>query len=245
MGYGGKTKEQARARQLRAEAWTMDEIAAELGVSKSSVSLWTRDVDFVPRPRRTARRRGPNKLQGRKAEEIERLRVEGVARLGRLEDQAFLAAGAALYAGEGAKRDGSVMFANSDPLMVQFFCDWLRHFFDVDESPLRARVYLHEGLDIEAAHAFWSRVMGIPVSQFGKPYRPPADPSIRNTKHEHGCAYVRYTSTSIHRAIMGIVSALLSSHAPSGVAQSAERWPVKPMVLGSSPSPGAFYSSSR
>ena len=34
MGYGGKYVEQARARELRAQAWTLNEIAAELGVSR-------------------------------------------------------------------------------------------------------------------------------------------------------------------------------------------------------------------
>ncbi len=52
MGYGGKVKEQLRARELRAQSWTLQDIATELGVSKSSVSLWVRDVDFVPNPRR-------------------------------------------------------------------------------------------------------------------------------------------------------------------------------------------------
>jgi hypothetical protein len=41
MGYGGKVVEQRRARELRAESWTLAAIAAELGVSKSSVSLWS------------------------------------------------------------------------------------------------------------------------------------------------------------------------------------------------------------
>ena len=38
MGYRGKLAEQERARVLRAQAWTLNEIATELGVSKSSVS---------------------------------------------------------------------------------------------------------------------------------------------------------------------------------------------------------------
>ena len=57
MGYRGKVVEQERARELRAKAWTLQDIATELGVSKSSVSLWVRDVEFEPQPRRTARRR--------------------------------------------------------------------------------------------------------------------------------------------------------------------------------------------
>jgi transcriptional regulator with XRE-family HTH domain len=67
MGYRGKTVEQAQARQLRADGWTLADIARKLGVAKSSVSLWVREVDFEPQPRRPARKRGPNVLQRRES----------------------------------------------------------------------------------------------------------------------------------------------------------------------------------
>jgi hypothetical protein len=239
MGYRGKLDAQMRARELRAQAWTLDQIAAELGVAKSSVSLWVRDVKFEAQPRRTARRRGPNVLQRRKAAEIESLQREGLLRLGSLSEQAFLAAGAALYAGEGSKGDGDIVFANSNPLMVAFFCAWLRNFFDIDERRLRVRVYLHEGLDLDAAHRFWSDVTGVPLGQFRGGYRAVADPTIRHNKHQHGCVYVRYCCSRSHRAIMGLIDGLLGSTALSGVAQSAERLAVNETVGGSSPSPGA------
>lgn len=35
MGYRGKTAEQEQARVLRAQSWTLAEIADELGVAKS------------------------------------------------------------------------------------------------------------------------------------------------------------------------------------------------------------------
>ncbi len=92
--------------------------------------------------------------------EIAELREEGVRRIGVLSEEAFLVAGTALYAGEGGKTDGEVRFANSDPRMLLLFCTWLRHFFDVDESRLHLRIYLHQGLDLEAANAFWSRLWG-------------------------------------------------------------------------------------
>jgi transcriptional regulator with XRE-family HTH domain len=133
MGYRGKVVAHEQARRLRAAGWRLADIAGELGVSKSSVSLWVRGVDFEPYPRRAARRRGPNALQRRKAAEIAELRAEGQVRLGNLTDHAFLAAGAALYAGEGSKGEGKVVFANSDPSMIDFFCRWLRRFFDIDE----------------------------------------------------------------------------------------------------------------
>lgn len=120
MGYRGKLEERARARELRAEAWTLQEIAHELGVSKSSVSVWVRDVEFVAKPRRrvAAQRSYVHPARRAKLEQIERLNREGVERVGTLSDREFLMAGVALYAGDGSKRDGSVKFANIKGLMV-------------------------------------------------------------------------------------------------------------------------------
>jgi hypothetical protein len=116
MGYRGKVTEQARARELRARGWTYDEVASELAVSKSSVSLWCRDVavDDMLWTARAQARRVPEKASRRVAE-IERLRAEGAARVAQLDEREFLVAGAALYAGEGAKADGCVKFVNTDP----------------------------------------------------------------------------------------------------------------------------------
>ena len=215
MGYRGKLKERERARQLRAAAWTLQAIADELGVAKSSVSLWVRDVSFTPRPvgGSRARRLGPNVLQRRKQDEIERLMEEGRRRIGQLSDRDLLIAGVALYAGEGSKTDGQVNFANSDPKQVALFCHWLRTLFEIDEARLRVRLYLHEYLDLTAAIAFWSQVTGIPPTQFGKPYRAKADPSIRQAKHLYGCVGVAYGCSRTHRAIMGLVRGLLLAEA--------------------------------
>ena len=232
MGYRGKVAEQARARELRAQAWTLNEIAAELGVARSSVSLWVRDVGFDESVRAAragvnrnagARRRGPNALARRRQDEIDRLMAEGREAIGPLSDRDLLIAGTALYAGEGNKTDGTVAFANSDPRMIALFCRWLRYVFDVDESRLRIYLYLHQGLDHEAACDFWSRLTGIRRSQFGRSYRAAADPSIRRSKHPMGCPRVSYSCSATHRAIMGLVTALLSSDFPSGLAQLAEQ----------------------
>ena len=227
MGYRGKVREQEEARGLRARNWTLAAIAKELGVSKSSVSLWVRDIPFTPTKKRWGPHRRPNPASVAKQVEIERMNCMAAERLGRLDELAFLAAGAALYAGEGAKGDGKIVFANSDAAMMGFFCAWLRRFFVVDESRLRVSVYLHLGLDLERAQRHWSDVTGVPLAQFRKGYRAPADPSIRRNKHEHGCAYLVYSCSHTHRAIMGICRALLSSYCYSGVAQLVEHAPVK------------------
>jgi hypothetical protein len=160
---------------LRTEGRTLQDIADVLGVAKSSVSLWCRDMDIEVR-RRVVGPRRPHAQHLAKLAEIAECDENGVRRVGVLSSEAFLAAGAALYAGEGAKRDGKVTFANTNPEMIRFFCAWLRRFFLVDEARLRARVYLHEGLDIDAAQRYWSSATGIPLDQFNKPYRAVPDP---------------------------------------------------------------------
>jgi transcriptional regulator with XRE-family HTH domain len=215
VGYRGKLEQREKARLLRAENRTLKEIAEILGVSKSSVSVWVRDMNVEIRQRRPGVRRS-NALHDRKVAEIEECDQLGIDRIGRMSDGAFLAAGAALYAGEGAKRDGAVQFANTDSRMVAFFCAWLRRFFAVDEARLRIRVYLHDGLDLDAAEEFWSGVTGVPRTQFQAPHRAKADPTMRSNKHEHGCVYVRFSDARTHREIMGVVRALLASEAIPG-----------------------------
>ncbi|HEY2332260.1 MAG TPA: hypothetical protein VGH94_10100, partial [Acidimicrobiales bacterium] len=182
----------------------------ELGVSHSSVSMWTREVPYVPRRPRRRVDNGPNRLARERAAEILALREWGREAVGDLSERDLLIAGAALYAGEGAKGDRKVSFANTNPRMVALHLTWLRHFFAIDESRLRARLYLHQGLDLEAAMEHWIDVTGIPGAQFGRPYRAEADPSIRRSKHPMGCLTVSYASARTHRAIMGLMDALLA-----------------------------------
>jgi len=216
MGYRGKVREREQARALRAQGMTLAEIANQLGVSKSSVSIWVRDVPFTPSKRRTGARRRPHPAHERKLREIEACDAEGRRLIGALSEGAFLAAGVALYAGEGSKTEGAVKFANTNAEILRFFCAWLRRSFAIDESRLRIHLYLHQGLDLARAQAFWAEVTGIPIAQFTKPYRAVPDIGIRHNKHVFGCATVVYGCTRTHRLIMGLIRALLSSEAIPG-----------------------------
>ena len=212
MGYRGKWRERERARDLRAQAWTLQAIADELGVSKASVSAWVRDVEFSPRPR--ARACGPPRphpMHLAKLAEIEACRAEARRWVGELSDRDLAMFALALYAGEGSKTDGSIVFANSDPVLMRLFVSWLRREFDLDESRLRVKLYLHADLDLNRAVSFWSGVLGVPVEQFTKPYRAVVDATMRHNRHVHGCASVVYHSRSLHRRVMARIAAVGSS----------------------------------
>ena len=217
MGYGGKIDEQQRARALRAEAWTLQEIADELSVAKSSVSRWVRDVDFVPRPRHRGHPAGPkHPLRVRKEAELEQCRLEAEAAIGALSERDIAIYALALYAGEGSKTEGGVIFANSDPILVRAFLHWLRSEFELDEARLRGRLYLHEDLDLEEAERFWSDVTAIPRSQFQRAYRAAVQGSWRLNRHEFGCFTVRYHSRLLQRRVMARIAAIGSAFATPG-----------------------------
>ncbi len=217
MGYRGKVVERARARELRAQSWTLQAIADELGVAKASVSTWVRDVEFTPRPRNRGHPAGPrHPMRLRKEAEIERCRVEAEAWVGSISERELAMFALALYAGEGSKGEGSLIFANSDPLLMQVFIRWLRRQFVLDERSFRVRLYLHADLDLAAAIDHWSAVLDIPAEQFGKPYRAVVDETMRVNRHEFGCASLVYHSRRIQRSVMAMIAAIASSVADPG-----------------------------
>ena len=225
MGYRGKLEAQEQARRMRAENMTLAAIAATLGVSKSSVSLWVRDVPFTPSQRRYGPQRRPHPAHTAKLRQIEELDELGIKRIGTLGEDAFLVAGVALYAGEGAKGDGDGRVReHRRSRWSPFFCAWLRRFFVIDESRLRVRVYLHEGLDLEAAEQPLVRrhrrpANAVPCAVPGG--RRPDDAARRSTNI--GCVYVqlRLQHDAPHDHGPHSRAAILASH--SGVAQLAEQ----------------------
>ena len=218
MGYRGKLEERERARELRARSWTLVEIADELGVAKSSVSVWTRDVDFVPRPRnRGHASHKPHPLTLKKRAELQRCRDEAVRFADSLTNRDLQLFGYALYVGEGAKTEASgLRLANTSPDVMLVFLRWLRMFFEIDERRLNARLYLHEGLDLETAEAYWSELLSIPRERFHAAYRPVQRSSFKASKHQLGCVSVGYTDVSVFRRVMATGRQITSTLAIPG-----------------------------
>lgn len=218
MGYRGKVEERERARQLRVKAWTLQEIADELGVAKGSVSVWVRNVDFVAKPRNRNRSTDtPHPMAVKKQQQLERCREEA-------EEKALLASerdlyvwGLAMYLGEGAKTEASgFQLANTSSTIIAAFLRWMRTFFEIDESRLRACLYLHEDLDEETAIHHWVVVTGIPSGQFTKSYRPSSRGTYKTAKHVNGCLSIRYSDVSVFRRVMAESEALASVFANPG-----------------------------
>jgi hypothetical protein len=100
-----------RARELRAQGRTYNEIVAELGVSKGSVSLWVRDLPRPGRPHYEEDRRrnaaavsASFRARRERRAAVRRDVVEAAsAQIGALSDREIRIAGAIVYWCEGAK----------------------------------------------------------------------------------------------------------------------------------------------
>ena len=113
-----------RAVDLRRRGWSYNVIAVRLGVSKSTLSHWLREVPYQPNRAVVERiRLGPARAavikQQRRARQIELLRAEGRRHVGRLSARDLLFLGLGLYLGEGTKSYEEVRLINADPKAVQ------------------------------------------------------------------------------------------------------------------------------
>lgn len=218
----------AKARELRGEGLDYKRIAAELGVSKSSVSLWVRDL---PRPERLSyeecRKRQDAAVAAywaaeRPRREAYRESIKTTARseLRQLTHREILIAGAIAYGCEGAKnkpgrpRCDRVIFTNSDPAMIRFFIRFL-DVAGVERKDLVYRLQIHETADVQAAQRYWLEVIGADPAQFRRPSLKRHKPATNRTnvgEEYHGCMRIEVRrSLELFQRIEGWAQAVMDS----------------------------------
>lgn len=220
----------ARARELRVQGLTYDQIQVELGCSKSSISLWVRDL---PKPERrdpseqaklAARKRWEHELAVRDAE---RRRVKEAAKqeVGTLSDRELFLAGVVLYWAEGGKdkiyndqRTERLQFINSDPNVISVYLRWLE-LQGVGRERMRFRVSIHESADVGKAEAFWAELVGVDVAVLQRATIKKHNPRTnrKNTADAYrGCLTVYITKgADLYRRMEGAwYGIVLSAHQP-------------------------------
>lgn len=196
-----------RARELRLQGLTYDQIELELGCSKSSISLWVRDLP-KPEPRYTEEERRDRMNTGlarrRAAQDQERQETKRLAReeVGTLSDRELFLAGVALYWAEGSKdkpyrRTEVLQFINSDPNVITLYLRWLE-LLEVSRDRMHFRVAIHESADVSAAESFWSDVTGVPSTKFRRATLKKHNPKTtrKNTAGTYRGCLVIYVSKS-------------------------------------------------
>lgn len=211
-----------KAVELREQGHSLSEISALLSISKSTASIWLRNIRLSEKASASIQKK---RMDGRlRANDIHRARtdqrilnartyaekvLEGVE----LNPDTSRLLCSLLYWCEGAKirRSNTFSFTNSDPLLIASFMRLFRSGFAIDERKLRLNLHVHEYHDVQEQLRFWSRIATIPLSQCHRPYQKPHT-AKRTREGYQGCVSIRYHDTNLARHLESIAIVFLEKN---------------------------------
>lgn len=176
-----KFRERIEARRLRFDGESIKNIAKKLDVSKSSASLWCRDIKLSEAQiKELAKKENSGAYKGRliaaenrRKERLQRVEIFGNIgknKIGRLTEREIFLLGVALYWAEGSKKDRRVTLINSDPKIIQLWIHWLRKFGGLKTRDLKCTVGINEMHEkrLSSVIRYWSKITRISKKQFAK-----------------------------------------------------------------------------
>jgi len=166
-----KTEEREKARELRTAGCSVKEIERALGVSRSSVSIWVRDVRLDDRQQRVLAAKvteGRLRAAERKATAARAVRraYQEDGRVLARERGPDYAAGCMLYWAEGCKSRTAIKISNADPSLLAYFAAFLRVHFEAPDEKFSMHCnlfadHLERQREIER---FWLTALDLPSS---------------------------------------------------------------------------------
>lgn len=213
-----KIVERQKAVELRRKGLTYKEIGKRLSVSKSSLSLWLRNIPYVPTEESLQRKRmasinAGQVLHKRKLKRISRIKALAKREIPNIKPEAIKLLGIMAYWTEGSKTDDShVKFTNTDPRFIKFTLKWLREICKVPEEKLRLHLRIHPDTNRERAEKYWSKLTDIPSERF---YKTTIKTSGSNGKSfnklSNGIASVTVCDTNLFYKIRGWIEGLIDN----------------------------------
>lgn len=203
-----KLEEKMKAIQMRKKGITYSVIRKELNVSKSTLSLWLRDIDLNQYQRNKI-------LVGLEKSRAAAVKQKVADRLKRtnnsysratkefpflLRKPLFLT-GLALYWAEGDKAQERVKFANSDPRLIALMMKWFREICLVPEERFRIALHIHNLHCNGDVMSHWKGITKIPFSQFNKVYVKKTSLGYRKNALYNGTCSVIINSKDLFRRI--------------------------------------------
>lgn len=202
-----------KAEELRRQGFSLNEISHKLGISKSTASVWLKNIQISSQGRFRIQH---NRIKGRENERNIKLQqtcfkddsartwaklVHQQCKMSLPLSQVYCAL---LYWAEGGKTiPHRVEFTNFDPEMIRIFLTLLRMGFNIDESKLRVTLHLHEYHNDTIQRQFWHEITGIPLKQFHRIHR--KNNSVKRRREGYqGCARICYYHAETARKIRAL-----------------------------------------
>ena len=213
-----KPEKRIEARELRKNGNTIKKIANTLGVSKSSVSLWVRDIELTPEQIKILELLNPifnRQISGAKGRSdkarIERVKCQEAGKLKAKENNALHQAGCMLYWGEGNKDKNVCGLSNSDPNLLNMFKRFLIECYFVPEDKMNVRIqcYSGNGISIEEIENYWLKTLNLPKACLEKTRVNIISGASKNKKMQntlfYGTTTIRVYDTKLIQNIFGAI----------------------------------------
>lgn len=206
-----KLEEKFMALKLRNSGKSYSDILKIIRVSKSTLSLWLRDIKLTNTQKAKLKKRQKSGYGGAKANQKKRIEsTKKIIALAKREvknliNNPLFLSGLMLYWAEGDKSElyEHVKFSNSDSEMVKIIMRWFREICEVPEKKFRICIYIHALHCRKDIEKYWSEVTGIPNQQFYKTQIKPTSLIQRKNKLYNGTCSVVIGSRSLFRKIKG------------------------------------------
>jgi transcriptional regulator with XRE-family HTH domain len=200
-----------KAKNLRSKGYSFREIGEKLKISKSTASVWTRDVELGIKAKNRienlgiiGRKKAIITIRNKQKEELFKISKNcTVLRSGKYNKDDYKLFLSLLYWGEGGKSRNSFKFINSDSEMIKVFLFLLRKSFLIDEDRFSVCVHLHEYHNRKEMIKFWSKISGIGENKFyvyNKPHT-----GVNKKLGYKGCLSVYYGDAKIFKEIFVII----------------------------------------
>lgn len=175
-----KLLEKEKARVLRKQGKSINQIVEEAGLSKASVSEWVRDIILTNDQKSNLSQRGRS-FESIEKRRLNRLTNESAKRqividkakedFTSISVEQLKLIGIILYLGEGGKTErGIARVSNSDPLVIKMMMRFFREICKVPEEKFRGHIHTFAHADVDKTEKYWSKITGIRMSQFHKTY---------------------------------------------------------------------------
>lgn len=195
------------ARNLRRIGMSIGDIVKATGASKSSVSVWVRDIELTDEQKQKLREK--QRLWARQSAGAQTNRQKGLQLRQSYQDaghsraremRPLHLAGCMLYWAEGGKQRNAIYFVNSDPNMMTFFMRFLREEMNVNSSEVVMYVHCHTAEPDEQKRIaeYWMRLLNLPPTSLRKIFYKKGS-VVRHNILENGVCTVRvYKSELVH-----------------------------------------------
>lgn len=211
-----------KAVRLRKRGLSYNEIKIKINVSKSTLSLWLKNIPLKQEHRQRLYTKqvrilnlGPRSQQERRAREVAEI-IEQAKReiVPPVSLQAYRLTGAALYWAEGSK-GRMLQLTNSDPSFILFWVKWVEKIFQIGAKSLKARLNIYPQQNESDIKKFWSDLTGIPLANFGKSYVKPKSKNYKRNNLYYGTIRIEAPkSTNLKHRVFGWVKAVLQDLEP-------------------------------